>query len=66
MQTATFQPIAPRAAPVRTEGAVPWLKRNLFSNLASTVATLVLLGLAVWWLPQLLNWALLKAVFAPS
>jgi len=66
MNAASFRPIAPRAAPVRTEGALPWLKRSLFSNAPSTLATLVLLGLAVWGLPQLISWGLLKAVFAPS
>jgi general L-amino acid transport system permease protein len=66
MDTASFQPIAPRPAPVRTEGLGPWVKRNLFSNLPSTVATLVLIALAVWFLPQLLNFALFKAVFAAN
>ena len=66
MEQATFQPITPRPAPVNTEGAVPWLKRNLFSNLPSTVATLLFVALAVWWLPALLNWGLTKAVFAAN
>ena len=66
MAVETFKAIAPRPAPVRTEGAIPWLRRNLFSNLPSTVATLILLALAVWWLPQLVSWGLVKAVFAPS
>jgi general L-amino acid transport system permease protein len=66
MSTASFQPIAPRPAPVRTEGAIPWLRRNLFSNLPSTVATLLFIVLAIWWLPQLANWGLTRAVFAPS
>ena len=66
MTAASFQAIAPRTAPVRTEGPGPWLKRNLFSNLPSTVTTLLLLGLAAWYLPLLLNWGLFKAVFAPS
>ena len=66
MTAASFKAIAPRSAPVNTEGLVPWLKRNLFSNLPSTVTTLLLLGLAAWYLPQLLNWGLFKAVFEPS
>lgn len=61
-----YVPIAPREAPVRTEGTGPWLKRNLFSNLPSTIATVILIGLVAWYLPQLISWALLKAVFAPS
>ncbi|MDH4052901.1 MAG: amino acid ABC transporter permease [Rubrivivax sp.] len=66
MEHATFQPIAPRPAPVRTEGVGPWLKRNLFSNLPSTVATLLFVAMAVWWLPALFNWGLTQAVFAAS
>ena len=66
MSSAAFQPIAPRPAPVNTEGTLPWIKRNLFGNVPSTIATLVLLGLAAWWLPQLVSWALVKAVFVPS
>ena len=66
MTAATFQPIAARSAPVRTEGPGPWIKRNLFSNLPSTLTTLLLFGLAGWYLPQLLNWGLFHAVFAPS
>lgn len=66
MSDATFQPIAPRPAPVRTEGAGPWIKRNLFGNVPSSIATLVFLALATWWLPQLLEWGLGKAVFAPD
>lgn len=62
----TFQPIAPRPAPIRTEGFVPWARANLFGNLPSTMATLVLVGLFLWCLPGLLDWLVLKAVFVPS
>ena len=60
--TTTFVSIEPRPAPVKTEGLVPWMRRNLFGNLPSSVATIVMLGLAVWLIPQLLNWAIFKAV----
>ena len=66
MTAASFKAIAQRPAPVNTEGVGPWIKRNLFSNLPSTVTTLLLLSLAAWYLPQLLNWGLFKAVFEPS
>jgi len=62
----TFQPIAPRPAPIRTEGFVPWAKANLFGNWASSLATVLLLGLALWWLPGLLNWVIFKAVWVPK
>lgn len=58
----TFVSIEPRPAPVKTEGVVPWMRRNLFGNLPSSVATIVMLGLAVWLIPQLLDWAVFKAV----
>jgi general L-amino acid transport system permease protein len=66
MESTTFQPIAPRPAPVRTVGAVPWIRRNLFGNLPSSIATLIFVGLAVWFLPQLVRWGLTQAVFVPN
>ena len=62
----TFQPIAPRPAPVNTEGLLPWVRSNLFGNIPSAITTLVLVALFVWWLPGLLNWLLFKAVFVPQ
>jgi general L-amino acid transport system permease protein len=61
--SAVFQPIAARPAPVKTEGLVPWIKRNLFANWQSTVTTVALVALFVYWLPGLADWALFKAVF---
>ena len=40
-----------------------WLRRNLFSNVFSSVTTLLLLAGALWWLPGLVDWLLLQAVF---
>ena len=40
-----------------------WLRRNLFSDMFSGLTTLVLLAAALWWLPGLIDWLLLKAVF---
>ena len=39
-----FQPIAPRPAPVKTEGLVPWIRRNLFGDRRSAVTTTLLLA----------------------
>jgi len=61
--SAVFQPIAARPAPVKTEGLVPWIRRNLFANWQSTVTTVALVALFVYWLPGLADWALFKAVF---
>lgn len=64
--SSSFTPIAPRPAPVNTEGLVPWIRRNLFGNLPSAVVTVLLVALALWLLPQLVSWAVLKAVVAPN
>ena len=63
---ATFDPIAPRPAPVKTEGLLPWLRANLFGNWQSSVTTVVLLALALWYLPGFLNWAVFSAVLQPD
>ena len=62
--TTIFKSIEPRPAPVRTDGLVPWMRKNLFGNLPSTVVTLALAALALWLLPKLISWALLHAVVA--
>lgn len=64
--SATFRSIAPRPAPVSTEGFVPWARANLFGNWPSAVTTLLLLGMFFWYLPGMLNWMVLKAVFVPD
>ena len=63
---AVFTPIAPRPAPVRTEGFVPWLRRNLFGDWKSTLTTLVIAVVGLVYLPPLANWAIFQAVFEPS
>ena len=40
-----------------------WLRRNLFSDVFSGLTTLLLLAAALWWLPGLIDWMLLQAVF---
>jgi general L-amino acid transport system permease protein len=64
--TPAFTPIDPRPAPVRTEGLVPWMRKNLFGNLPSTLVTLLLAALVLWLLPKLISWALVKAVFVAN
>ncbi len=60
----TFTPIAPRPAPVATEGFVPWVRRNLFGDWKSALVTLLLLAAGLLLLQKLLRWGLLDAVFA--
>ncbi|MDP1734206.1 MAG: amino acid ABC transporter permease [Sulfuritalea sp.] len=40
-----------------------WLRRNLFSDAFSSLTTLVLVAAALWYLPGLIDWMLLQAVF---
>jgi len=61
-----FQPIVARAAPVATEGIVPWVRRNLFGDVRSAIASVLLLVLAAVYLPQLIDWAIVKAVVQPD
>jgi general L-amino acid transport system permease protein len=63
---AVFTPIEPRAAPIRTSGAVAWLRHNLFGNWMSALATVAMAALALWVLPPLVNWAILNAVVRPD
>ena len=63
---ANFLAIEARPAPVRTEGLLPWVRKNLFGNLPSAVVTLLMLGLLLWLCPKLFGWAVLHAVVAPN
>jgi general L-amino acid transport system permease protein len=61
-----FQQIPARPAAVRSESVLTWIRVNLFGSWASAVATLALVGLLGWWLTSALDWAVLRAVTAPS
>jgi general L-amino acid transport system permease protein len=43
-----------------------WLRRNLFADAFSGATTLLLLAGAIYWLPGLIDWMLLQAVFRPD
>lgn len=66
MDAKTFQPIAARPAPIRTDGLVPWMRANLFGDWKTSAGTLLLGGLLLWIVPQMLGWALFRAVWAPD
>jgi general L-amino acid transport system permease protein len=57
----TLSSIEPRPAPIRTDGIVPWLRSNLFGDIPTTIATLLLGSMLLWILPQLVDWAVLRA-----
>jgi general L-amino acid transport system permease protein len=51
---------------VKTSGAVPWIRANLFADWKSVLATLLLAALAIHFLPPIVRWTLLEAVFRPD
>ena len=62
----TFQPIAPRPAPVQTEGPLAWIRTNLFSSWGTGLMTIVVGGILLMLIPKLLSWAVVRAVWIPS
>ncbi len=61
-----FQSIPSREAPVKTGGLVGWLKANLFADARTSIGTLLIGSLLLWYLPQLLNWGLFSAMWRPD
>ena len=66
MTTATFEPIKPRPAPIRTEGVVAWIRFNLFGDLVTGLMTLVIGAALLYVLPQFLSWAIFRASWLPN
>jgi len=66
MKSTTFEPITPRPAPVNTEGPVAWVKANLLAGWSTSLATLVIGGILLWLVPQIIDWAFIRAVWAPN
>ena len=64
MTALTFEPIAARPAPVKTEGAAAWIKSNLFGSLGTSVGTIAIALVLLATVPRFLNWALINAVWA--
>jgi general L-amino acid transport system permease protein len=66
VMSAVFQPIPARQPPVRQAGLTHWLRVNLFADWKSALTTVVVIALALWYLPQLANWAIFQAIFQPN
>ncbi len=66
MGVRVFQSLPARPAPAQTGGLVGWLRSNLFADTRTTVSTLILGGLLLWYLPSFLNWALFSAYWLPD
>ena len=65
MTAQVFHPIAARPAPVRTDGTAAWVRANLFGDWKTALSTVLLGGLLLCYLPQLIQWAVFKAVWLP-
>lgn len=66
MATHTFHPIAARPAPVNNTGLWAWIRKNLFGTWPTAAGTLIIGALLLWMLPQMLGWAVLRAVWIPN
>ena len=66
MTAQTFQTIAPRPAPIKSEGLVAWIRSNLFGDLVTSIMTLVVGGALLYLIPQFLSWALFRASWMPN
>jgi general L-amino acid transport system permease protein len=64
MTAITFDPIAARPAPVKTEGLLAWIKSNLFGAPSTALGTIAIALVLLAVVPRLLNWALVNAVWA--
>jgi general L-amino acid transport system permease protein len=64
MTAQTFQPIAARPAPVKTEGLIAWVRTNLFGDAGTSAGTLAILAILLYVLPPFLSWAFVNAVWA--
>jgi general L-amino acid transport system permease protein len=66
MSAVLYQPIPPRRAPRRSNGALYWLRSNLFSDWKTGFATVVVGAMLFWLVPQVVDWAFLRAVWVPD
>ena len=66
MTAPTFQPIAPRPAPRRTEGLLAWLRINLFGDWITSLMTVVLGGALLYLMVQFISWAIFRASWQPN
>ncbi|MDR0253822.1 MAG: amino acid ABC transporter permease [Brucellaceae bacterium] len=57
------QMVEPMPAPARQKGIASWLQENLFSSRKDAVLTIMGISLIVWFLPGLINWLFVNAVW---
>lgn len=61
-----FHPIPPRPAPARPAGPWTWLRSRLFCDRGTALTSLLIGAALLYWLPQLLDWAVLRASWRPN
>lgn len=66
MGVRVFQSLPARPAPVQQGGLIGWVRSNLFADLRTTISTLIIGGILLWYLPALFNWAVLSAYWLPD
>jgi len=50
--------------PLFSRGAIAWARAHLFSSLVSSLLTILMLVLALWLIPPLIEWATVKAIWS--
>ncbi len=66
MSAHTFEPIAPRPAPISTEGPIAWIRINLFGDWKTGLMTVIVLAALLAVLPSFFSWALIRAAWLPD
>nr|MBA2414204.1 amino acid ABC transporter permease [Burkholderiaceae bacterium] len=61
-----FAPVAARPAPVATYGPLGWVRGNLFGSPGSVLATLAIIAALIYYVPGLIDWAVVNAVARPD
>jgi general L-amino acid transport system permease protein len=55
--------IAPEKAPLSDSTVIGWARKNLFASITDSIMTLVAIAVILYYLPGLLNWLFIKAVW---
>ena len=63
MNATTFQPIAARPAPVKTQGLAAWVRINLFGSISTSIGTLLIGAVLLYIVPKFLGWSVFNAVW---
>ena len=66
MDTALHAPVIARPPPVRSAGPLAWLRANLFADWKNALATIVVVALIARWVPEIFDWAVVRAVTQPD